>query len=56
MMEKLVKDSKEHNKIILYAVPTKEPFYEKFGFDRMKTAMAIFKRQEWAREKGLVER
>ena len=55
IIEKLVDDSKEHQKILLYAVPTKEPFYTKFGFRRMKTAMAIFKRQEWAREKGLVD-
>jgi len=55
IIEKLVEDSKEHQKILLYAVPTKEPFYTKFGFSRMKTAMAIFKRQEWARAKGLVE-
>ena len=55
IIEKLMEDSKGHQKILLYAVPTKEPFYAKFGFRRMKTAMAIFKRQEWAREKGLVE-
>ena len=55
IIKKLVEDSKEHQKILLYAVPTKEPFYTKFGFRRMKTAMAIFKRQEWEREKGLVE-
>ena len=55
IIEKLVEDSKEHQKILLYAVPTKEPFYAKFGFRRMKTAMAIFKQQEWARAKGLVE-
>ena len=55
IIEKLVDDSKEHQKILLYAVPTKEPFYTKFGFSRMKTAMAIFKRREWAREKGLVD-
>ena len=55
IIEKLVEDSKEHQKILLYAVPTKESFYAKFGFSHMKTAMAIFKQQEWAREKGLVE-
>ena len=55
IIKKLVDDSKEHQKILLYAVPTKEPFYAKFGFSRMKTSMAIFKWQEWAREKGLVE-
>ena len=55
IIEKLVDASKGHQKILLYAVPTKESFYAKFGFRRMKTAMAIFKQQEWAREKGLVE-
>jgi len=55
IINKLIEDSKGHQKIILYSVPSKEPFYEKFGFSRMKTAMAIFKHQEWAREKGLVE-
>ena len=42
IMERLVALSKSHEKIILYAVPGKEPFYEKFGFRRMTTAMAIF--------------
>ena len=55
MIEKLIADSKEHKKIILYAVPTKEPFYAKFGFAKMKTAMAIFKNQNLARDIGLVE-
>ena len=55
IINKLIEDSKEHQKIILYSVPSKEPFYENFGFGRMKTAMAIFKHQKWAREKGLVE-
>jgi N-acetylglutamate synthase-like GNAT family acetyltransferase len=56
MIEKLVKDSKNHQKIILYAVPTKESFYAKFGFSLMNTAMAIFKNQEKAIEVGLVEK
>jgi len=38
----LVEKSRGHKKIILYAVPGREPFYRKFGFLRMKTAMAIF--------------
>jgi hypothetical protein len=33
-------------KIILYAVPGKEPFYMRFGFLRMETAMAIFQNQQ----------
>jgi len=55
IIENLIEDSKGHNKIILYAVPNKEPFYAKFGFTKMKTAMALFKNQSWAREIGLVE-
>ncbi len=42
LIRKLIGLSKGHRKIILYAVPGREPFYEKFGFRRMKTAMAIF--------------
>lgn len=49
---KLVELSKGHKKIILYAVPGKEPFYRKFGFMRMKTAMAIFEDQALAIERG----
>jgi hypothetical protein len=39
---RLVRLSASHKKIILYAVPGKEGFYEAFGFRRMTTAMAIF--------------
>ena len=42
LIQKLIGLSKGHRKIMLYAVPGREPFYEKFGFRRMKTAMAIF--------------
>lgn len=42
LIQKLIDLSAGHRKIILYAVPGREPFYEKFGFRRMKTAMAIF--------------
>ncbi|WP_039044679.1 GNAT family N-acetyltransferase [Plesiomonas shigelloides] len=42
IIQKLVSLSKGHRKIILYAVPGRESFYEKFGFRRMNTAMAIF--------------
>ena len=48
----LVEMSCGHKKIILYAVPGKEPFYRKFGFLRMKTAMAIFENQKQQVEKG----
>ena len=36
-------------KIILYAVPGGEPFYRRFGFMRMRTAMAIFENNVAAR-------
>lgn len=54
IVEKLVKLSKGHKKIILYTYPGKEPFYLKLGFKRMSTAMAIFENQNQALERGLV--
>jgi ribosomal protein S18 acetylase RimI-like enzyme len=44
-----------HKRIILYAVPGKEPFYQKFGFRRMRTAMAIFDNQAAAAERGYID-
>jgi len=55
IVSRLVDLSKGHRKIILYAVAGKEPFYKKFGFRRMKTAMAIFENQAQAAERGLIE-
>ena len=48
----LVEQSRGHKKIILYAVPGREPFYRKFGFLRMTTAMAIFENQQQQLERG----
>lgn len=48
----LVAVSRGHKKVILYAVPGKEAFYRKFGFLRMKTAMAIFENQKQQVERG----
>ncbi|MBL0726063.1 GNAT family N-acetyltransferase [Piscinibacter sp. HJYY11] len=48
----LIEASRGHKKIILYAVPGKESFYRKFGFLRMKTAMAIFENQQLEVERG----
>lgn len=55
IVKKLVELSAGHRKIILYANPGKEDFYHKFGFRRMKTAMAIFKNQEQALKSGLID-
>lgn len=54
IVAKLVALSEGHKKIILYAVPGKEPFYRRFGFRRMLTAMAIFENQAQALERGYV--
>jgi ribosomal protein S18 acetylase RimI-like enzyme len=52
VVNQLVEASRGHKKIILYAVPGKEPFYRKFGFLRMNTAMAIFENQQQQLERG----
>ena len=54
VVSKLVDFSKEHKKIILYAARGKEPFYQKLGFKRMTTAMAIFKDQAQALANGVI--
>jgi ribosomal protein S18 acetylase RimI-like enzyme len=55
IVQRLVDMSAGHKKIILYAVPGKEPFYRKLGFMRMKTAMAIFEDQAAAIARGHIE-
>lgn len=52
IVARLVRLSASHKKIILYAVPGKESFYERFGFRRMATAMAIFEDQAKAFARG----
>lgn len=52
VVARLVEQSRGHKKIILYAVPGKEGFYRKLGFERMLTAMAIFEDQPAAFERG----
>ncbi len=54
IVNKLVEYSEGYSKIILFANVGKEPFYAKLGFDKMNTAMAIFKNREKALEWGLV--
>ncbi|HSV61350.1 MAG TPA: GNAT family N-acetyltransferase [Variovorax sp.] len=55
IVSRLVEASRGHRKIILYAVPGKEAFYEKLGFARMSTAMAIFQNQEQALARGYLQ-
>lgn len=54
IVSRLVALSAGHKKIILYAVPGKEPFYRRFGFQRMLTAMAIFENPAQALQRGYV--
>lgn len=54
IVSKLVEKSAGHKKIILYSVPGKESFYQKLGFRRMNTAMAIFKNPAFAMENGYI--
>lgn len=55
IVQRLMDLSAGHKKIILYAVPGKEPFYRKLGFMRMKTAMAIFEDQAAALARGHID-
>ncbi len=41
--------------IILYASPGKEGFYQKHGFRKMKTGMALFKKGAAMRESGFTD-
>ena len=54
IIRKLVALSKGHKKIILYANPGTEGFYQTLGFHRMNTAMAIWHNQEQAIKAGLI--
>ncbi|MEM7347523.1 MAG: GNAT family N-acetyltransferase [Chloroflexota bacterium] len=56
MIRHLLDQVSHHEKVILYAVPGKEGFYETFGFRRMTTAMAIFENPSLAYEQGVIER
>ena len=53
--QRLLNDVQGYSKIILFASMGKSGFYEKLGFSKMTTAMAIFKNQDIAITRGLVE-
>ncbi len=48
----LIEASQGHKKIIICSLPGKEPFYRRFGFLRVTTAMAIFKNPQQQLESG----
>lgn len=56
IINKLIELSAGHKKIILYANPGTEGFYRKLGFMAMRTAMAIFRNQDEAIKRGLIDR
>lgn len=55
IVAELLRLTKGHKKIILYSVPGREGFYRKFGFRRMRTAMALFENQPLAMERGYLD-
>lgn len=55
VVQRLVDRSRGHRKIILYAVPGREPFYSQFGFRRMRTSMAIFEDPRKAEDDGYID-
>ena len=55
VIRRLLEQCRGHRKIILYAVPGKEPFYRRFGFRRMRTAMAIFANADDAARNGYTD-
>ena len=55
LVARLLELARGHKKILLYAVPGKEAFYRRFGFLRMKTAMAIFANQAQQLERGYLD-
>lgn len=54
IVRKLLEFSKGYNKILLFTSAGKESFYSKLGFDKMTTAMAIFKNRERVLAMGLI--
>lgn len=54
ILQELLQSSPDCN-IILFASPGKEPFYERFGFRRLKTGMGLFTNARAVQEKGLIE-
>lgn len=54
LMQEILSKLPECN-VILYASPGKEAFYEKQGFKRMKTGMALFINREYMAQRGFTE-
>lgn len=55
VVARLLEMAAGHKKVILYSVPGAEGFYQQFGFQRMRTAMAVFENQTAAMERGYLD-
>ena len=54
IVQTLIRLSRGHKKIILYANPGKEGFYAKLGFRKMNTAIAIFRNEAEELARGIL--
>ncbi len=54
IVEKILEKIPDCN-VILYAAPGKEGFYEKQGFRKMKTGMALFNNSDSMKDRGFTE-
>ena len=52
---KTIMDKFSDCNFILYAAPGKEGFYQKLGFRKMKTGMALFRKARQMKERGFTE-
>jgi predicted GNAT family acetyltransferase len=52
---KTITDKLSDCNFILYAAPGKEGFYQKLGFRKMKTGMALFRQARQMQERGFTE-
>jgi aralkylamine N-acetyltransferase len=55
MMEAITNSLPSVWTIMLFAVPDKIGFYQKLGYEKLKTGMAIFSNKESARRNGLID-
>lgn len=55
IMEAINEKLPEVKTVMLFAVPDKIGFYQKLGYDKLRTGMAIFSNKVSARENGLID-
>lgn len=54
-MMKRLRDQLPVENVILYAVPGREGFYEKCGFKKLRTGMAVLNPEASAPDRGILE-